>query len=97
TYPFQRRRYWFAPDGAKAASAQSELPFSARVLRTPRGEAYWEGRLEGEREQGLMDHRVRGTSLLPAVATFDLMLTAAASALGAGPWTLCDVRLDAPV
>jgi len=99
TYPFQRRRFWMRQAAAPAASdaPRGAHPLLSRSILTARGEAFLEGELTSEHERPLLDHQLRGMPLLPGAATFGLMLSAAGTVAGEGPWALAKATLDAPV
>jgi acyl transferase domain-containing protein len=98
TYSFQRRRYWLKSRPLdERAQRTTAHPLLQQAIRTPEGHAYLEGEISGEEERPFLEHRVRGTPLLPAVATLGAMLAAAEKVAGGGPWALHQVRLHAPV
>src|SRR6185295_17047095 len=45
----------------------------------------------------IADHRVEGRVIVPATAYLEMMLSAGAQALGDGPLTLSDIRLEKPL
>lgn len=97
TYAFQRRRYWLKSARPGRGAGATRHPLFQQVIRTAGGNVYLEGEISGEDERPFLEHRVRGTPLLPAAATFGVMLAAAEEVLGAGPWSLQQVELDKPV
>jgi len=98
TYPFQRQRYWLREVPATApAAAPGGHPLLHRSIVTAHGEAFLEGDLSAGQGHPFLDHRLRGMPLLPATATFGLMLEAASASAGPGPWVLSSVQLDAAV
>lgn len=101
TYPFQRQRYWMRTRSGGAAPAPAAgdggHALLYRTMRTARGELYLEGELTGEQELPFLEHRFSGAPLLPTASAFDLMLSAASAAAGAGAWALSNVSLHAAV
>jgi len=94
--PWQRRRFWFdAPSqGAQPPPPQSGL--LGRRLDSPAlaNQRVWETLVSLERFPFLADHRVQGTTLLPAAAHLDLAAAAAAEIYGPGPKELFDVAIE---
>nr|WP_230423479.1 type I polyketide synthase [Streptomyces radicis] len=82
TYPFQRRRYWLAPDsGAGDVSAAglvaAEHPLlGAAVAMASADEVLFTGRLSLRTHPWLADHRVGDTVLLPGTAFVELAVRA---------------------
>ncbi|HVE87190.1 MAG TPA: beta-ketoacyl synthase N-terminal-like domain-containing protein, partial [Myxococcales bacterium] len=94
TYAFQRRRYWLPP--SPEARGGGAHPLLRTSIRTPRGDAYLEGELQGNDQRPWVEYRVRGALLLRAAAALQTMLSAAAAATSDERWALHGVKLEAP-
>jgi acyl transferase domain-containing protein/acyl carrier protein len=105
TYPFQRDRYplpVIAPSqveqGAAERTAANGHPLLGARLRSPLlQDAVYECRLGMRHLSYLGDHRVYGSPLLPMTGYVEMVLAAAADALGPEVDTLTDLILEAPM
>jgi len=92
TYPWQRERYWFDQldegEGAGVSLQPSKRPSVHPLLgeyfrsALPSGEHFWEMDLGAQSVHYLDEHRVQGAIVLPASAYVEMVLAAAAQALG---------------
>ncbi|MDE3069872.1 MAG: acyltransferase domain-containing protein, partial [Acidobacteriota bacterium] len=100
TYPFQRRRYWLAPQAgagepSSLGQAPAEHPLLGAIVPLAEGEGtVFTGRLSLDSHPWLADHAVMDTPLLPGTAFLELALTAA-ERLGAG--SIEELTLHAPL
>ncbi len=106
TYPFQRDHYPLpvaerAPSGGRRAAAPSEMgghPLSGARVRSPLlHDAVYECRLSARCLPYIEDHQVYGSILLPMTGYVEMVLAAAADALGPGFDMLTDVLLKEPM
>ncbi|MFD2767405.1 type I polyketide synthase [Micromonospora eburnea] len=79
SYPWQRRRYWFAPP---SAAAEAEGPARHRVERV----------VDLARERYLLDHQVQGTVVMPGTAYVEMVHSAAGEICGGHVPLLRDIR-----
>ncbi|MGZ3459656.1 MAG: polyketide synthase dehydratase domain-containing protein, partial [Archangium sp.] len=99
-YPWQRQDCWFQPGALSPAPKVAREERGHALLGTARrsslrpGAFFWDVEVGVQNLPWLGDHRVQGTILLPTTAYLDWVMTAVQSALGPGPWTLEDVRID---
>ena len=107
TYPFQRGRYWFAPDALQKKLAKRTQPRRHALLgaltSAPAASAagsaqeiVFESRIGEETPAFLRDHRVLNTAILPAAAFIELGVAAGAVACGDRP-TLKEVTIHTPL
>ena len=98
-YPWQRQDCWFQPGASpvpkagREDKAQSLLGPVRRSSLRP-GAFFWDVEVGAQNLPWLGDHKVQGTIILPTTAYLDWVTTAVQSALGPGPWTLEDVRIN---
>lgn len=102
TYPFRRRRHWFA---AKTAEQKGLAPLSGgRVLHPLLGrrlaaacnDQLFESQLTATRPAILGDHKIQGLTVMPGAGYLEMALAASAAAYGK-PWIVCDARLIEPL
>jgi acyl transferase domain-containing protein/acyl carrier protein len=100
TYPFQRRRYWLAPD-AGAGDARSlgqadpDHPLLGAAIVDPEGVGLMlSGRLSLATHPWLADHAVAGTILFPGTGFLELALRAGQEV---GAEALHELTLQAPM
>ncbi len=80
TYPFQGRRYWLEPDGARSdphsvGQSSVEHPLLGALIDDPDGdELIFTGRLSLAAHPWLADHAIGDTPLLPGTAFLELAL-----------------------
>jgi acyl transferase domain-containing protein/acyl carrier protein len=107
TYPFQRGRYWFAPDEAQGKIARRAQPRRHPLLGTLTSpstavaggsisDVVFESRIGEETPAFLRDHRVLNSAILPAAAFIELGMAAGAVACGIPP-TLKQVSILTPL
>jgi acyl transferase domain-containing protein/acyl carrier protein len=103
TYPFQRTRYWVF-DGAPAQSVQSMTPTGPAVhpllgtrLRLALKDTVFSRSLSLEQAGLLREHRIHGRTIVPAAATLDAVVAAAAEARGVGATTVTGVSFRSPL
>jgi acyl transferase domain-containing protein/pimeloyl-ACP methyl ester carboxylesterase/aryl carrier-like protein len=83
TYPFQRQRYWYeASANGQAASRGAVHSILGVCVQASLREMVFEKQLSVESPTFLADHRLAGQALVPAAMYVDLILAAAAEALG---------------
>jgi acyl transferase domain-containing protein/acyl carrier protein len=103
TYPFQRERYWVEPQASAAASFErSELnahPLLGPRLRSALRQLQFEQELAHGSLAYLDDHRVFGTTILPAAGFVELALAAGQQLPSAAPPSLAmnDLLIHAPL
>jgi phthiocerol/phenolphthiocerol synthesis type-I polyketide synthase C len=95
TYPFQRRRYWAeaaergrrsAMETAPAGHSQKTVhPLLGKRLRSALKEVQFESEIGPSTLPYLDDHRILGTTVLPATAYLEMALTAAKEASRSAP------------
>ena len=100
TYPFQRQRYWLAPQGKGAdatALGQGALshPFLGAAFEDPEsGGLYLSGRISLAEHPWLSDHALGGQAILPDTAFLEAALYAGEQA---GAPVLEELTLQAPL
>ena len=107
SYPWQRERFWLEGEAADAApggerqgpayAARNPLLGKHLKLAHPAGSQVWEIKLDARSLAYLDDHRVEGDVILPGTAYMELVLAAAAEALGAGGRVLSEVEFHKPL
>ena len=101
TYPFQRQRFWIAPDlgGVQDAAALGQSdpghPLLGAAIELPEGGgALLTGRLSAQTHPWLADHVIAGEALLPGTAFLELALRAGEQV---GAETVEELTLQAPL
>src|SRR5262249_9113859 len=100
TYPFQRKRYWLAPerqagDAGAVGLTPSDHPRLGAAIEAPDGDGLsLAGRLSLQLHPWLADHRVGDSVLLPGTAFLELAMQAAAR-VGVG--VVEELALEAPL
>ncbi len=91
TYPFQRERYWSAPEPTSAtritarSGADAIHPLLAREVRSPvLTDRVFEADIGVDTHPFLNDHRVFGTIVFPAAAFLEMILAATREVFGDG-------------
>jgi acyl transferase domain-containing protein len=95
TYPFQRRPYWVTPEAAAPPPVGHPL-VGQRVASAGPEEVRFESLLSVQRVPYLADHRVFGTTVLPAAAIVEMIAGAAADLAGPARWRLEDLLIVMP-
>ena len=107
TYPFQRGRYWFAPDAVQGKIAKRGQPrrhallgaltsTSAAAAAGATPDVVFESRISEDTPPFLRDHRVLNSAILPAAAFIELGVAAGIVACGDRP-TLKEVTIHTPL
>ena len=100
SYPFQRKRYWLAPqsgggDFGAAGLATADHPLLGVKLESPEGDGLvLGGRLSTADQPWLADHVIFGTVLLPGTGFLELALRAASEV---GAERVEELTLEAPL
>ncbi|MEU7755022.1 type I polyketide synthase [Micromonospora sp. NPDC049171] len=99
TYPFQRERFWLAPQGGGDVRTLGLMPaghplLGARTSIAGRDEVVLSGRLSTDEQPWLADHVVGSGALLPAAAFAELVLSAG---LTCGAPRVAELTLEAPL
>ena len=101
SYPFQRERHWVEPlrsaPGAERHVSAGEHPLLGRRLRSALRQAQFERTLGAGDLAYLDDHRVFGTTILPAAAFAELVLAAAQAGLPADLPVLDELLIKVPL
>src|SRR5262249_40004447 len=99
TYAFQRRPHWAAPAEEAAAvqpAAMGHPLVGQRVASAGTREVRFESPLSVQRVPYLADHRVYGTTVLPAAAIVEIVAGAAADLVGPARWRIEDLLIAMP-
>ncbi len=103
-YAWQHESFWPAPRGAgpeprQPAAGSGAHPFLGQRHQSPlRPDVVFETRLDPERLPILLEHRLHGMAVVPAVVIFDMALSAAVQAWrAASPLRLENVLIQAPL
>src|SRR5690606_17497656 len=103
TYPWQRRRFWFAPTSGAAPvetgalpSASGAHPFLGARLPAACADAIYETVIGVSSPAWLADHVVAGATLLPGSAFVELIAAAGTEALEAPGVAVDELVLLAP-
>jgi len=98
-HPWQRERFWIETGGTLADSGQEYRvtgghPLLGRHLEAAQhpGTHFWQGNLSTKLFPYLADHRLQGTSLLPATAYVEMALAASTQILDGASFTLADIE-----
>ncbi|QIS12391.1 type I polyketide synthase [Nocardia arthritidis] len=94
-YPWQRETHWLETPLSRSRrfpSPMHPLVGTESGAADEPGKHIWELVLDLARFPWLADHRVQGPIVFPAAAYLDMVLGCAASAFGAGPYSLEDVE-----
>ncbi len=99
SYAFQRERFWVEGTGKRELTGEATgRKLLGRRLRAAGVRAQFETELSVEGSTSwIREHVVQGRAVLPATGHLELMLEAAAEALGSGAIALEDVVLQAPL
>jgi NAD(P)-dependent dehydrogenase (short-subunit alcohol dehydrogenase family)/acyl carrier protein len=104
-YPFQRERFWLPPAPprsgtglvvAAAGDAHPMLGAPVEVAHQP-GTRIWPIVLDTRQWPFVAEHRLDGVAVLPASVSLELLLAAAASAIGDGPIVMRAFELCRPL
>jgi myxalamid-type polyketide synthase MxaE and MxaD len=106
SYPWQRERFWLETEDM-ASSLHWERTWRSQTgtqtnpllgqyskLAHPPGNHFWEIELDKRFLPYLDEHRVQGAVVLPISAYIEMVLVAAAEALGAGPHLLAEIEFQ---
>nr|QEO74255.1 Beta-ketoacyl synthase [uncultured bacterium] len=105
TYPFQRQRYWAAPQIAtrSASVRRADDPHPHPLLgtrlhnaRRP-DEILFESELAAERQRLLDEHRVFGAAIMPAAGYIEMALAAGGAALAATRMSVENLTFHRPL
>jgi acyl transferase domain-containing protein len=104
-YPFQRRRYWPKQKNGMVSSATTKSPILpgrhpllGDKLRSPvLSDLVYQSEITSTEPSFVADHRLFGTSVLPATAYLELALAAAREFWGAKQTALEELRIHRPL
>ena len=100
-YPWQRERFWYpiATGASRRPAVEGAHPLLDEhiVSSTDAGTHYWQGTVDSLRAPWLLEHRVRGVSVLPMAAMVEMALRGADVIFGGQPCRVEDVRLENPL
>jgi myxalamid-type polyketide synthase MxaB len=104
TYPFEPKRYWYDPLGARTRirrGAPEPHPLLGALANVEGAEAQdsvtFESAISAESPSYLRDHQVFGQAIFPAAGYVELALAAAATALGGERFVVKDLAVQAPL
>ena len=101
TYPFQRKRYHFAPPLVAPAGASARADCAHRLLghklASPLRTSQFESRLSARDPAYLAAHRFGDRCIFPASAYYEMALAAGARVLASEAVALADVHIHTPL
>ena len=98
TYPFQRERHWVEkPPVERRAAAFDGHPLLGSRQRSPNPGAQFLTEVSADHPAWLAEHVVFGHTLMPGTAYVEMALAAARETGHAGPVTLRNIAIEAPL